>query len=154
MLLDVYVLSALAAHSTLGGDVFGLRSDAKAYTTLYVRTLQLEGVHPTVTIEDCLEAEEIVKADAGIIKLLKERYGLTPERVAFDPWYYGDRCACPFLPQKSSCGGPLLIVAWVCWQSSYHWSVAATGIECLAAPTVCLLCKHCCTHRLYPARRL
>jgi len=56
---------------------------------------QLEGVHPTVTIEDCLEAEEIVKADPGIIKLLRERYGLTPERVAFDPWYYGDRCARP-----------------------------------------------------------
>ena len=59
--------------------------------------LQLEGVHPTVTIEDCLEAEEIVKADPGIIKLLHERYGLTPERVAFDPWYYGDRCAQPLL---------------------------------------------------------
>ena len=52
-----------------------------------------------MTIEDCLEAEEIVKADAGIIKLLKERYGLTPEQVAFDPWYYGDRCACLAIPQ-------------------------------------------------------
>ena len=67
-----------------------------------MRVAQLEGVHPTVTIEDCLEAEEIVKADAGIIKLLKERYGLTPERVAFDPWYYGDRCACLFSRQLLS----------------------------------------------------
>ena len=75
-----------------------------------MRALQLEGVHPTVTIEDCLEAEEIVKADAGIIKLLKERYGLTPEQVAFDPWYYGDRCACLFRTQKCLCC-PMLVVS-------------------------------------------
>ncbi len=57
-----------------------------------------------VTIEDCVEAEEIVKADPGIRKLLKERYGLTDmAMVAADPWFYGDRfreclpCICPAL---------------------------------------------------------
>ncbi len=64
-------------------------------------------MHPTVTIEDCLEAEEIVKADPGIIKLLRERYGLTPERVAFDPWYYGDRCARPPLERHLLLSRPL-----------------------------------------------
>lgn len=52
-----------------------------------------------VTIEDCVEAEEIVKADPGIRQLLKERYGLTDmSMVAADPWFYGDRfreCICP-----------------------------------------------------------
>ena len=45
-----------------------------------------------VTIEDCVEAEEIVKADKGIQTLLKERYGITDmNMVAADPWFYGDR---------------------------------------------------------------
>lgn len=54
--------------------------------------LQVEGVQPMVTIEDCVEAEEIVKADPGVRALLKDRYGLTDMAlVAADPWYYGDR---------------------------------------------------------------
>lgn len=54
--------------------------------------MQLEGVQPMVTIEDCVEAEELVKADAGIQALLKDRYGVTDMAlVAADPWYYGDR---------------------------------------------------------------
>jgi Cu2+-containing amine oxidase len=45
-----------------------------------------------VTIEDCVEAEEIVKADPSIQALLKDRYGVTDmDLVAADPWYYGDR---------------------------------------------------------------
>ena len=53
---------------------------------------QLEGVQPMVTIEDCVEAEELVKADPSIRALLKERYGVTDMAlVACDPWYYGDR---------------------------------------------------------------
>lgn len=45
-----------------------------------------------VTIEDCVEAEEVVKADPGVRALLKDRYGLTDMAlVAADPWYYGDR---------------------------------------------------------------
>jgi Cu2+-containing amine oxidase len=55
-----------------------------------------------VTIEDCVEAEEIVKADPGIRRLLKERYGLTDmSMVAADPWFYGDRfreCPAPHVP--------------------------------------------------------
>jgi primary-amine oxidase len=54
--------------------------------------LQVDGVQPMVTIEDCMEAEEIVKADAGMQALLKQRYGITDmAMVAADPWYYGDR---------------------------------------------------------------
>jgi hypothetical protein len=57
---------------------------------------QLEGVQPMVTIEDCVEAEELVKADPGIRALLKERYGVTDMAlVACDPWYYGDRFGAP-----------------------------------------------------------
>lgn len=53
---------------------------------------QVEGVQPMVTIEDCVEAEEIVKADEGIRTLLRERYGITDmAMVAADPWFYGDR---------------------------------------------------------------
>ncbi len=45
-----------------------------------------------VTIEDCVEAEELVKADKGIQALLRERYGITDmSMVAADPWFYGDR---------------------------------------------------------------
>ena len=45
-----------------------------------------------ITIDDCLEAEAIVKEDATIKSILKERYGLTNmDLVAADPWYYGDR---------------------------------------------------------------
>ena len=45
-----------------------------------------------VTIEDCVEAEELVKADKGIRALLKDRYGITDmSMVAADPWFYGDR---------------------------------------------------------------
>lgn len=57
---------------------------------------QVEGVQPMVTIEDCVEAEEIVKADPGIKTLLKDRYGITDmDMVAADPWYYGDRFGTP-----------------------------------------------------------
>ena len=53
---------------------------------------QVEGVQPMVTIEDCVEAEELVKADKGIRALLKDRYGITDmNMVAADPWFYGDR---------------------------------------------------------------
>ena len=39
-----------------------------------------------------------VKADPGIQKLLKDRYGVTDMAlVACDPWYYGDRYGAPEL---------------------------------------------------------
>ena len=54
--------------------------------------VQLDSVQPMVTIEDCVEAEEIVKADPGVREMLKERHGITDmAMVAADPWYYGDR---------------------------------------------------------------
>ena len=63
---------------------------------------QLEGVQPTVTLDDCLDAEEVVKADPGIQKLLLERYGISDlGLVAVDPWYYGDRFAGETLPNDA-----------------------------------------------------
>ena len=61
-----------------------------------------------VTIEDCVEAEEIVKADEGIRALLKDRYGITDmSMVAADPWFYGDRFGerhiCPYLHLHPPC---------------------------------------------------
>lgn len=54
--------------------------------------LQVDGVQPMVTLDDTFEAEAIVKADPGMQKLFRERYGITNlELVAIDPWYYGPR---------------------------------------------------------------
>ena len=67
---------------------------------------QVEGVQPMVTIEDCVEAEEIVKADPGIRGLLKDRYGITDmDMVAADPWYYGDRFGALPIPLCTPCTG-------------------------------------------------
>ena len=53
---------------------------------------QVDSVQPMVTIEDCVEAEEIFKADAEVQRLIRERYGITDmAEVACDPWYYGGR---------------------------------------------------------------
>ncbi len=63
-----------------------------------------------VTIEDCVEAEEIFKADAEVQRLIRERYGITDmAEVACDPWYYGGRFGAPAPslpppPRKSSAG--------------------------------------------------
>eukprot|EP00879_Flechtneria_rotunda_P011264 GHRR01011766.1.p1 GENE.GHRR01011766.1~~GHRR01011766.1.p1 ORF type:complete len:590 (+),score=170.84 GHRR01011766.1:1269-3038(+) len=49
--------------------------------------VQLEGVQPTTTPDDCILAEEIIMADSRIRRLLHERYGITdPDLVVFDPW--------------------------------------------------------------------
>ncbi|KAK9817313.1 hypothetical protein WJX72_012521 [[Myrmecia] bisecta] len=53
---------------------------------------QLEGVQPMVTLDDCLDAEDVVKASPRVQQLIRERYGITDmDKVAVDPWYYGDR---------------------------------------------------------------
>lgn len=45
-----------------------------------------------VTVDDCIEAEEIFKEDEGVQRALRERYGINdPNEVACDPWYYGQR---------------------------------------------------------------
>ena len=45
-----------------------------------------------VTLDDCLEAEDICKADPSFQKLMRERYEITDlATVACDPWYYGGR---------------------------------------------------------------
>jgi hypothetical protein len=49
--------------------------------------LQLEGVQPLLSPDDCFDAEAIVKGDAGVVELLASRYGLTDlALVACDPW--------------------------------------------------------------------
>ena len=45
-----------------------------------------------VTLDDCLEAEDICKGDKGFQQLLRDRYDITDlASVACDPWYYGGR---------------------------------------------------------------
>lgn len=49
--------------------------------------LQLEGVQPTTTPDDCDLADTIIMSDPRIRRLLAERYGITdPDLVVFDPW--------------------------------------------------------------------
>ena len=45
------------------------------------------------TIDDVVEAEEIIQNDAVIANLVKERYGITDikTQLVADPWYYGAR---------------------------------------------------------------
>ena len=48
---------------------------------------QVEGKQPLLTPEDCLLAEEIVKADPEVAALLRDDYGITDlSLVACDPW--------------------------------------------------------------------
>lgn len=54
--------------------------------------MQTDGIQPMVTLDDCLEAEDICKADTGFQQLLRDRYDITDlASVACDPWYYGGR---------------------------------------------------------------
>ena len=56
--------------------------------------LQVQDREPLMTPEDCILAEDIVKADPEVVALLKEKYGLTDlALVACDPW----SGACPYL---------------------------------------------------------
>jgi primary-amine oxidase len=49
--------------------------------------LQIEGVQPTTTPDDCNLAEHIIMADPRIRQLLATRYGITdPDLMVFDPW--------------------------------------------------------------------
>jgi len=46
-----------------------------------------DGVNPLASPDDCLESEQIVKADAEIQKLLLEKYGITDlSMICCDPW--------------------------------------------------------------------
>jgi primary-amine oxidase len=48
---------------------------------------QIEGKEPLLTPEDCLLAEELVKADPEIAAMLRDDYGITDlSLVACDPW--------------------------------------------------------------------
>ena len=53
---------------------------------------QTDGIQPMVTLDDCLEAEDICKADRGFQQLMRDRYDITDlATLACDPWYYGGR---------------------------------------------------------------
>jgi hypothetical protein len=53
----------------------------------------VEDRQPLLTPEDCLLAEEIVKADSEIVELLKNQYGITDlSLVACDPWSGANPC--------------------------------------------------------------
>ena len=55
-----------------------------------------------VTVDDCIEAEEIFKEDEGVQRALRDRYGIyDPDEVACDPWYYGQRYSAPLTTQLS-----------------------------------------------------
>ena len=47
---------------------------------------QVEGGQPLASPDDCLLAEEIVKADPGIQQMLKDRGCTDLDLVACDPW--------------------------------------------------------------------
>lgn len=78
---------------------------------MYCAFCQVDGVQPMVTIEDCIEAEEIFQNDANVQRLCRERYGIEDIRdVVCDPWYYGKRFSESFpntlsapLPFVSTC---------------------------------------------------
>ena len=59
--------------------------------------LQTPGVQPMCSIDDAVEAESIILNDPVIIKLVKERYGVTDVKTQLvaDPWYYGARTGGP-----------------------------------------------------------
>ena len=51
-----------------------------------VVSVQLEGVEPLASPDDCLLAEEIAKADPGVQEQLKQRGVTDVSLVACDPW--------------------------------------------------------------------
>ena len=54
--------------------------------------MQTDGVQPMVTLDDCLEAEDICKADRGFAQLMRDRYDITDlATLSCEPWYYGGR---------------------------------------------------------------
>lgn len=49
-------------------------------------------MQPTVTVDDAVEAEEIMKSSPEFRRVVAERYGITDVSVlAVDPWYNGER---------------------------------------------------------------
>ena len=55
--------------------------------------LQIKHVQPMCSIDDALEAEELVLNDPIIAQLVRERYGVTDvkKQLVADPWYCGSR---------------------------------------------------------------
>lgn len=53
-----------------------------------LEVVDLEGVQPLLTPDDCLLAEEIVKSDQKVKAMLVERFGITnlASHLACDPW--------------------------------------------------------------------
>eukprot|EP00884_Botryococcus_braunii_P004086 jgi/Botrbrau1/13679/Bobra.0378s0010.1 len=75
-----------------GANVVEVTANLAGGSVSIVSWVQLEGIQPMVTVDDCLDAEDICKADEKFRRVIKERYGIVDlDLVACDPWYYGDR---------------------------------------------------------------
>ena len=82
--------------------------------------VQVEGVQPLASPEDCFDAEAIAKANPEVVSLLKERYGISDlDLVACDPWSV--HCAPKegrliqlFTYLRSRCAGVFLICIFLC----------------------------------------
>lgn len=82
---------------------------------------QIDGVQPMVTIEDCIEAEEIFQKDPNVQRLCRERYGIeNVEDVVCDPWYYGERFSESFLLNLNLTAVRLLFLGRIPWRAM-HW---------------------------------
>lgn len=87
--------------------------------------LQLEGVQPLASPDDCLLAEQIAKADPKVREMLKMRGVTDMDLVACDPWS-GMRCPHPR-------AGPIWPLAFL--------AVPACLPVCLCS---CVLITDCC----------
>lgn len=81
--------------------------------------MQTDGVQPMVTLDDCLEAEDICKADRGFAQLMRDRYDITDlATLACDPWYYGGRYSKPHAqPMIMLCMHACVSIV-CCWRCS------------------------------------
>ena len=88
--------------------------------------MQTDGIQPMVTLDDCLEAEDICKADRGFAQLMRDRYDITDlATLACDPWYYGGRYSKPIIVICMHAG-----VTSIC--------------SCSPRTLAILLCAYCC----------
>ncbi|KAF6251268.1 copper amine oxidase [Scenedesmus sp. NREL 46B-D3] len=76
-----------AGPSLSGAGASGVADVVRAWISHCCHALQVEGVQPTTTPDDCNLAEHIIMADPRIRQLLASRYAITdPDLVVFDPW--------------------------------------------------------------------
>ncbi|KAL0041485.1 hypothetical protein WJX79_005084 [Trebouxia sp. C0005] len=85
-------LSTAIIQLPTGDSVVEAMVDLQVEPPAVISWDQTDGIQPMVTLDDCLEAEDICKGDKGFQQLLRDRYDITDlASVACDPWYYGGR---------------------------------------------------------------